>query len=196
MSQPTTYEQLIAQKLQELPVPDQADAIWATIEHQLNIEMPNGPSSGSGGLNNSNWWMGGTLFILLTAIIIYFFIAKENPRINKSLKDKPAVFKQEQPLENKPDTAILIVTPADAKIPEGKSSPEIDAPEIQEVGKNPVNEVEGIPPLQNIPNGPELRTRPADTVVTRKRPRGVKGITDADYRLTPSSKDSIRPKNE
>lgn len=47
MNHPTTYEQLIAQKLQEMDVPDQANSIWATIEQQLSIEMPT--DSGSGG---------------------------------------------------------------------------------------------------------------------------------------------------
>ncbi|HEY1010562.1 MAG TPA: hypothetical protein VGE58_10645 [Daejeonella sp.] len=185
MSQPTTYEQLIAQKLQELAVPDQADAIWATIEHQLNIEMPNN-SSGSGGLNNSNWWIGGGLLTLFIAIIIYIFISKQNPEREKDLEHEPPVIRHEQPLKNKETTPDHTTPPIKVNASKPVVVSEKITSEIREPEQLPAHETLKNEPVQKVTEEPLALPRPADTVITRKKPRGVKGISDADYRLVPS----------
>jgi len=187
MSQPTTYEQLIAQKLQELAVPDQADAIWATIEHQLNIEMPaNG--SGSGGAGNPGWWIGGgSLFTLFIATITYIITSRQHPETERRVIDKPAVIRHEQPVI-KADTSRHVILPieptknkpADVSVPA--------EPTQTEAGQPAATEIPAIPPVQKLTETSPVPLPPADTVTAKKKSRGLKGITDADYRIVPSSK--------
>ena len=40
MDQRLQYEELIAGKLQQLPVPDMQDQIWERIKFQLDLDMP------------------------------------------------------------------------------------------------------------------------------------------------------------
>ena len=196
MSQPTTYEQLIAQKLQELAVPDQADAIWATIDQQLNIEMPvNG--SGSGGLNNPGWWIGGSsLFTIFIATVTYIFISRQTLETERNVHDTPVSIEYHQPLENKEDSLSHTVLPMQIRKnkPSGVS------------GSDGSKKEEGVPaiteetvissPTQKTEELPAVLSPPTDTVLTRKKPRGVKGISDADYRLVPSRKDSLKRKDQ
>jgi hypothetical protein len=82
------YEQLIADKLQTLPVPDMADAIWARIQTQLDIDLP--ADDGSGGDNpapqapsgGSNLLGQIGLFIGIVALLTFFIINKKNKQEN------------------------------------------------------------------------------------------------------------------
>ncbi|ULQ56717.1 hypothetical protein KJS94_00725 [Flavihumibacter rivuli] len=118
MSQALPYEQLIAEKLEQLPpLPEMADAIWARIEKQLDDEMPtddtlpdNGPSgpiSGSGGLSS----LGRLGLLAIGAIILIYWlnyrkadlfspwvnpqeqldkpVAPENKAVSPGVKDAP-----------------------------------------------------------------------------------------------------------
>jgi hypothetical protein len=194
MSQPTTYEQLIAQKLQELAVPDQADAIWATIEQQLNIEMPNS-SSGSGGLNNSNWWIGGgSLFTLLVAIATYIYVSKQDLESEKPIKEKPAAIQHHQPLKNNEDMSSHKLSPIEIRQNKPTTAPEANGQEVEETEPSSVKETVESAPVQNVA-APAVLPLPPDTVVAKKKPRGVKGISSEDYRIVPSKKDIEKPKN-
>lgn len=81
MNRKTTYELKITDKLQELPLPDLEDAIWARVERTLDIDMPtddgggdSGPDTPFGGGGATG--VGGFIFSLffvaaVTAFIIY-----------------------------------------------------------------------------------------------------------------------------
>jgi len=193
MSQSTTYEQLIAQKLQELAVPDQADAIWATIEQQLNIEMPvNGP--GSGGLNNPGWGLGGgTLLTLFIAALTYIFISRQDLETERNVIDKPASIQYQKPAKSREDTLNQMVFPAEVKKDQPALIPGPGNKKEQEV---PALNEEPTVPAPKAAEVPAVVLPKADTVVAGKKTRGVKGISDADYRLVPSRKDSVKPKDQ
>lgn len=64
MSQKLPYEKLIAEKMQELPVPD-AEASWQKMKRLLDDEMPSG-----GGVKKrpgGGWWWKGGLIALISA---------------------------------------------------------------------------------------------------------------------------------
>jgi hypothetical protein len=196
MNQPTTYEQLIAQKLQELAVPDQADAIWATIEHQLNIEMP-GIDPGSGGPNPSSWWMGGGgLFTLFVAVVTYISVSNQNFESQRSIKEHPSSVQYPKPLKNKggsknasPPREGKLNEPAAIRPPAGESEV------AKEAGQPSVQDSTTKAQPEKLIIQPAEPARPSDTAGPKRKVRGVQGITDADYRLIPSVKDSLRRKN-
>lgn len=64
MSQKLPYEKLIAEKMQELPVPD-AEASWRKMKHLLDDEMPFG--GGSKKRPGGGWWWKGGLIALISA---------------------------------------------------------------------------------------------------------------------------------
>ena len=195
MSQPTTYEQLIAQKLQELAVPDQADAIWATIEHQLNIEMPaNGP--GSGGAGNPGWWIGGgSLFTLFIATVTYIITSRQHPETERHVIDKPAVIQHEQPVI-KEDTSRNVILPMEPRKNKPADVPVPAEPKKEEAEQAVVEEKLQSPPVQKLTEDVPAPLPPADTLVTKKKSRGLKGISDADYRIVPSSKNKGKTKEQ
>lgn len=194
MSQPSTYEQLIAQKLQELEVPDQANSIWATIEQHLNIEMPvNGPGSGGGSTNP--WWLGGgggSLLTLFVATVTYIIISKQKLERDRNLNDAPASIQYKQPSKTNQDTAKNAVPLREImqnKPPASKSNEQIQeavAPTSDSVSIAPVPKDVVTTPVQPVQK---------DTVPTTKKPRGVRGLSDADYRIVPDKADSSRRKN-
>lgn len=192
MNHPTTYEQLIAQKLQEMDVPDQANAIWATIEQQLSIEMPT--DSGSGGTNHSNWWIGGgSLLTFTVAVITYLFITKQNFESERNLKDKPAPVQYHQPARNNKDTLNHTMPPIEIR----KHKPVVvsETNERKETEQSSTKETVTISPAQKAVEAPAVPAPQPDTIATKKKSRGVKGISDADYRLVPSIKDSVKREN-
>ena len=90
MNQKTAYEQIITGKLHALPVPDMADAIWARIETQLDLDMPqtdppptNPPGTPSGGII-----LGGISIVFVIALITYLFFKKETN--NQPTSSQPA----------------------------------------------------------------------------------------------------------
>lgn len=189
MNQPTAYEQLIAQKLQELAVPEQADAIWATIEHQLNIEMPGG-DPGPGGGSHGNWWMGGgSLLTFFVAVITYISISNQHFDNQRHPREQPAgqhakpVKKdRKQPSENDRTEKL----PAKTFPPRTGSAPHREPADTDTVpaAKKP-----------EITAEPAMLPQPGDTIAPPRKPRGVRGISDADYRLVPAPRDSTRRKN-
>ena len=74
MNQKKAYEQIITGKLEALPLPDLADAIWARIETQLDIDMPEGDGGPGSGPSSGGGWIGGAgLFVFVAALITIFF---------------------------------------------------------------------------------------------------------------------------
>lgn len=219
MNDRLTYEELIAAKLEQLPaMPAMADAIWARISGELDREMPadeggdtgNGPSGGGFGFNTWLWPGAGLLLLALAGLIFY------------SQQDyAPAALmparKTETPLRQAPPAISLPGdgSPQDYRknrsnsVP-GRSSGDTTQVAPQEAGWLPppllridsgmANTVPDMPPDSgNHQPSPaagsgvqiEKSTIQQDTPVV-KRPKGVPGISNSDYRIVPGKKDSTR----
>ncbi len=194
MSNRQQYEQTIAGKLDALPLPDMADAIWARIEARLDAELPpdNGPGGHSPNFPAGGFFIGGLSIILLTVLYLLF---------------KPAPNNQ-QPQIDIPASNTTTVQPA-APLPQ--SSPPGNSSIVTAPAGNNAAGAPALPPIQqdsnlisNIPPAllPDTATQTAilpqvaavsppkkDTLPPAKKGRGVSGITDDDYRIVPK-KDS------
>ncbi|TWW01610.1 hypothetical protein [Chitinophaga pinensis] len=185
MNQKETYEIIIAQKLEQLPVPAMEDAIWNRISAQLDIEMPETTPPDNTPPDNSALLNIATLFVLLTALSCYLFIeffhqtpkAVTPPAIPATIiKDSiwhelpPALLPppDKQPVEKKktiePDTVNAV-------------HPVIATPIPDSIATDPPEQI--ITPPVIAPSPPVVDTTP------KKKPRGVKGLTDDDYRIAP-----------
>lgn len=196
MDQKAIYEITITDKLEQLTVPDMADAIWARIETQLDIDMPtdDGPSEPP---TKPSWGSDfglSLIFIAALISIIYFVNVKPNADKNDSVaspekptiisapgneKDKPPpssntgipsspTIRQNDPVNPFPGNSVITIIDS-----AGSASQTItDSAKGAPVGLTP--------PVVNPPA--------VDT--TAKKIRGVKGIQDADYRIVPVKTDS------
>src|SRR5215213_10042078 len=83
MNQKTTYEVTITSKLDQLPIPDLREAIWARIEGELDTDMPDDdggdtpPSSPRGG---KAWQYA---LPSLVVIIVTLFLIRPNQQNSK-----------------------------------------------------------------------------------------------------------------
>ena len=198
MNEKTAYEQLIAAKLQALPLPDMADAIWARIEAQLDVDMP--PDNNPGGGNAPNFPTGGIAWggisLIVVAVLYLFFSQTKKTDIPQNL-----------PASTTPVTTQPVTTPAN-------SPPSINMPvNATPAGTSTGPATNGLPtplldsntttsvaqPLftdstvlqEAAPPPTAIAPAKTDTVATVKKGRGVSGITDNDYRIVPK-KDSSK----
>jgi hypothetical protein len=202
---PTKYEVTIAAKLEQLPVPDMADSIWARIEMQLDADLPSDdgdnapsqdPTRGMPGMGK-----GFYLSLLAAVIIALVLIYTANKKDKKKINPVPAPFKTE------------IITPvADSgqsiPIPEEKNSPNIPAvvnkKDSSTLSVIPGNRIsfDSVSPkilpgqqpdspaiITSNPRLPSFDSLPPPPLI---KPKGVKGITDNDYRIQEGKKDSAK----
>jgi hypothetical protein len=91
MDQRLRYEQLISEKLESLPIPDMADAIWARIEAQLDIDLPTDEGGGTTpDAPSGPGMMGWGLSVVIIALITAFLINKNKPDLKDSNTKLPA----------------------------------------------------------------------------------------------------------
>ncbi|MFW2478106.1 MAG: hypothetical protein ACN4EP_14390 [Sediminibacterium sp.] len=209
MNNLTTYEQLIADKLQQLPVPDMADAIWARIEQRLNVEMPledGGNNTGSSSLPGFQFPGKGIVFLFLAALVSVLFYLNYRPTkqgqknhtpsntntisipvqdIYKTPEEKSAVQPAESMYTDKADLPIQYSRgdSFDTQIPASSTEP-----------ISIINEKATLPksaPVITIGQSiiPKNLTPIQDSGA--KKGRGVKGIGTDDYRIVPVKKDSL-----
>ncbi len=207
MNHLTTYEQLVANKLQQLPVPDMADAIWVRIEQQLDVEMPVGKP---GDYNNGNSSLPGFQFpgniifyIFFAALVsIVFYLNRPGQYTETSVEpssktttvptaDDRSQKKYASPLKQGEtiytDKADLSVDPVEEDIVTEKEQPFIINQTVEEK-ENEVVKKQEVPPL--IEAVQKKTTAPVQDSIPKKT-RGVKGITSNDYRIAPVRKDSL-----
>lgn len=201
MNSKLPYEKQIAGKLAELPLPDLEDAIWASIESGLDADFAMEESAVREKMTtekiriNKSFYKNGIIsFIVFVAVVVSIIIVKETKHKKQPQKDKifvPVPSNVEKPPENKKeavsdriplhknDTLIdfknekLKVDSVITIQPEPKST--ILIPLIDSVVK--VNQ-----PVKSLP-------RP-DSIL--KKPKGVLGISDTDYRFQLERKDSLK----
>jgi hypothetical protein len=201
MNHSSTYEALIAGKLEQLPVPDMADAIWARIEQQLDVDMPvndqTPPSGGNAGLR-----FPGTIFsVFLIALVSVVLLWKKN---NISVQ-VPSPQRYTQP------ERIQSVGVVDSIIPIHRIAPKNDPivlpvsavkqSDSSAILPAEVNNETVVPVVSSLPEKiskvesqsiPEInKTIPAPAVDSvAKKQRGVKGIPSNGYKIAPVKKNS------
>lgn len=207
MNQLTTYEQLIADKLQQLPVPDMADAIWARIEQRLDVEMPEDPS---GPFSSGNHSLPGfqfpghiILYCFLAALVsVIFYLnrpgqASADLPISSSDNINPSsVVNDDQKAPAPPERQQETIYKERANIPVDMFKEREVVEKEWPVSENPITEIKTteIPAKQET--SPISETILAKKVITQqdtipKKKRGVIGITSSDYRIAPVRKDSL-----
>jgi hypothetical protein len=193
MDQRTTYELTISEKLGQLPLPDLQDQIWARIETQLDTDMPTDDGGGAGPQSPDWRNLLGRIgpFALVVAIVTIFLLTRS------SSKQEPA---QSRQFPSTPVSQPVITSPGQP--PGNTSNVPANGPATNPFTTNPAPLSPGdtsssvttiLPglPLQDTGTAttpPVLVQAPPvlkDTTVPQKKPRGVKGINDADYKIVP-----------
>lgn len=208
MNQKTPYELQIADKLQQLPLPDLQDAIWARIERTLDIDMPTNDDDGGGGDGGPGsgpgtpWWgsgVGGFVFsMVVVAALTTFVIIKSlnSSNTNGPARDNTApnqyILPNSQADRPPPGTTAL---PARNQVPQRTNNP------VPVAGDSVLGQplVATPPPVQDtvaaIPTGivsppvTAVQQPSTDTTPARRR-RGVP-VSPNDYRIVPRA-DSTR----
>jgi hypothetical protein len=208
----TTYEEIITEKLEQaLPIPDMADAIWARIEMQLDA-TPDADGDASPSVESipAKAIMGKTLAIVIGGIltlIVLFILLKKNAKKREKTKEPPPVQQtiKVNPGISSPDTASntgSLIKPAaipDNPVKPGTISNSDATPFLKK--DSTFNQ-----PLQNIQKDstqsaiiPRTVTMPSDSGIIvappYKKPRGVPGISNDDYKILGGKKDSLIKKN-
>lgn len=205
MNNSPIYEQLIAQKLHQLPVPDMADAIWANIKTQLDNDMPTDdnnnppppstPNSPRRYLKRGIPWI--TAIIAFVAIIVINRQHKQDKKFSTPIipatKEQTSLPAKTNKPDNPNDKSNKTFNQAGNAVPNiivdsGQITPPQTAfpPIVVNNGvDSSLNHVANPKQLPLVANPPVLKN---DTTPVRKK-RGVQGITDNDYKIvTPPKK--------
>jgi hypothetical protein len=196
MNDKTTYEITITEKLQQLPLPNLEDAIWARVKAQLDLDLPTddggngGPDAPAG--SGSTW--GAGVFLFVAAIVAVFLLHKNEtqqpspaaPVQNSTTISSPA----QQPAADSTQTRRGVSTSPAQTIRPG------DQP--VSAALSPPGDSVSIAPLPVLPSvDSQQRTTLvlpppilADTTRPKPKTKGVRGLTDADYRIVPAGRDS------
>jgi hypothetical protein len=202
MNQKALYEMTITEKLEQLTVPDMVDAIWSRIETQLDIDLPTDegpaepPSSPPAGGGS---WIFPAFIIAVTAFVgTLYFTNRNNTAVGNDktpTRESPAI---SNPAGNNNATA----QPGPGILPRPRQPGENTSQGLPFFDSVPVNAGSGIqlPVADSLTNtgggsnvpviSPPLASDQPDS--NKKKSRGVKGITDDDYRVVPARKDSTR----
>ncbi|HLP37041.1 hypothetical protein [Lacibacter sp.] len=195
------YEEQIAGKLAELPLPNLQDAIWSRIENMLDaddalegneIEEEEVINEVAGNVRKINKKTIALLIII--AVIISLILVKKQK--NKQLQPRQSEIINivpQQPVNIKQKESVL-VKPV---LPDIQKSRLVLVDTIQQANNSFDTSVREITPVVNPPVADsrvkmvtlEIPSSKKDTVI--KKPKGVPGISDSDYKLKAIAKDSI-----
>jgi len=197
----TPYDQLMAAKLDQVPVPDMADSIWTAIDTQLGAPAGVPPQKRVKTFNHKSWYgFLGTM----TAITLLWWgykhmhhtpsnkppqkiqpATKDSPVIadsntisypvkKRNSHDKPATVKDPMPFQNIPNNGAVTDSTFKQDLP-----PVHPDTSLLRTNSVPLRHVDSV--SVNAPPG-------------KKKPKGVKGITNDDYKISVSN-DSTRKEN-
>jgi len=185
-----TYELTITSKLEALPLPNMEGTIWSRIEAQLDIDMPTNDGGGNTPPPKSpiNFgWLGGAGLLCITAIIISLFSLTQSSEREPSSTTSSQEVSQEQQ-----DSFSNERPPPSASPPRSpKASPNVTSNNpnstVTSADSNTTTNV--VPSLlkdsSQIQPAPPIAIAPQKDSIPPKRSRGVKGISDSDYRIVP-----------
>lgn len=215
MNQLLQYEQLLAEKIQQSPVPDMADAIWANIELELDKDLPddsgNEPPSSSprgGGAPGTSFYFYIVTSVVITALVLTFVWMQgnnkaEQPSVLPPAREIPSnstpVIDSSSPpaIDNTQQIAPLISPRIDSSNTNA-AGPIINSAFTDSLLNQPIGRMEtdsvtikdnaglGAPVTLAIDSAMKQKETPL------KKPRGVKGITDDDYKIKTEKKESLR----
>jgi hypothetical protein len=198
MNKKTTYELTIADKLQQLPLPDMEDAIWARIKTQLDRDLPEDDSGGSNTPQapSGGWmWRAGLLAFVAAFLTVYLLTKKSETPVSPQTIQQP-VNTNSTPLAPSAPPSSQRTTNSQNWPPsvpqEGKTVPIPFEANKDSMLSPPLAQQ----PLSDTQAGVTALVPPPllqDSVLKPKpKSRGVKDISDADYRIVPTKKDSTR----
>jgi len=210
------YEQLIAAKLEQVAVPDMSDSIWAGIEEQLDAP-PGGRGAGDGGsgFRVPGWW-GIVAVAVVVGLLLWYFgrkgtVAPPPPRALPT-QQAPALDREDSV---EPAESGRSVGPGRVETGGSRNKPVGSIPAVQTDSllfhRVPVDSVrvdslvrQAAPPAKvdspalqrNRPMLPDvdLYSTPVVPSPGVRKHKGVKGISDDDYKLS-AGKDSARKRN-
>lgn len=200
MNKTTPYEDLIAAKLEQMPVPDMADAIWDNIAMQLDagVDIPEAKPTPKYKGKIAYGFLGA---IIIAALIYWYYhtqhqtpanttTPKAPPAIEKTtpLIDSPAVIDNNIEKKNAPILPVIIKKDSAFSPVHAPDSVHVDSITIAPLTPEKIDSF--VSSHQKIPE------RVFDSIYqmpVRKKPKGVKGIKPDDYRLD-VNKDSIPKK--
>ena len=191
MNKQMTYEITIKKKLENIPVPDLSELIWARIENELDTDPgdssdnnPPSPSSPTGGI-----MLGGTALLFIMALTFYFLTKKPNdiPQIDKVQTTLPV---QNNNQVNSPGTNANVQTntrPGNIKQENiADTSTQVEIPfTSQSIVNDSIVKTE-------IAQGNEIPLtlpKTMDTIPVKKT-RGVTNISNDDYKIVPKNDSS------
>jgi len=195
----TPYEQLMAAKLDQVPVPDMADSIWAGIELQLNAGA--GVPAKKPVPKFKAWvWYGAIVVTIVTTVVLVWL---RYTHIRRTQDNTP---KQTQPVIQQPrpvtDSVTLPGPVKEKSILPAPVNKRKDSPSIKDSAANVIDSavrqrlsptVADTPVIQNgrmvVPPllVDSINTKP---LIPQKQ-KGVKGIGENDYKIV-AEKDSTK----
>lgn len=211
MDNKTPYEILIAKKTEALPVPDMIDSIWAGIELQLDAGTP--PDGGEGGNNpvpakpvKGLPGAGNGLGLFFTAAVVisvglvwmYSGSKKEDAKVAPApiiAPVSPEVLNDSNIISKQPDEKITPASKPPVKDRKDTFNSNALLKRIDSLNKGVIPYIKLDPPVVLDSN---IIKQPLDSskiLPTLKKPKGVKGIKDSDYKIVTENKDSVKKKN-
>lgn len=198
MNKTTSYEKLIAAKLDEIPVPDMSDAIWSGIEAQLNEVVPSSQEVRMPKFKGKGLFVSAGACITAT-VMIFYFASRHQPKKTSPEKPLPPVQNNvtvtdtlfladsvkkitfpTRPLKINKDTILLNEVQQNGTTGDSTSAA-ISLPEHQDS-----SHLESFLPAPVIDSGYQ-----SPPPIRIKKPKGVKGITDEDYKISTKRDSSI-----
>ena len=205
MNTPSPYDQLMATKLDQVPVPDMADSIWSAIDMRLDATADVPKKKTFQKIKGKGWYgFLGTVTVVTLLWWGYKHMNHTPPQHKPTQKTLPAV--KDSSAATDSNTIInsvkkinIPVKPVTVK----KDSIRMPLPlPLQNIPNNSavVDSIskQGLPPIHIDSSLFHINSVPVPHVdsVSNKPPsgkkhKGVKGITDDDYKIS-ASKDSTR----
>ena len=211
----TPYEQLLAQEMEQLPLPDSMESIWAEIETQLDVELPAGdgknppPRKPAPARRTTRIVRHWRLFVIAGVVVVTLFLLVQKNKRQRN-PDRGRIIVPEQQTVNPDSVAPLeppaVPTPVNPSINDKKIQPSSGKPAVKDtVSVIPPDTPFLIPPPVFIDTAanrpvsspliiPDKTPAPKPPVKEpenqgRKR-RGVPNVDDSDYKLVPVRKDT------
>ena len=191
MNKQMTYEITIKKKLENIPVPDLSEMIWARIENELDTDPgdssdnnPPSPSSPTGGII-----LGGTALLFIMALTFYFLTKKPNdiPQIDKVQTTLP-VQNNNQP--NSPvSNANVQTNTKTGNIKQENIADTSTQVEIPFTSQSIVNDSIVKTEIAQGNEIPLTLPKTMDTIPVKKI-RGVTNISNDDYKIVPKNDSS------
>lgn len=194
MNQELPYELTIREKLEQLSAPDMVDAIWLRIEAQLDLDMPTDdgpteppPTPGSGPLT----WISSIVLLVIFTTFITRFINQQNssPATEQQIIPENSILQH----NNEPPPGPIPLDNNNRRIPDTDERADFPAqltePDSTELAIAILKE----PALQDddsVAASPALKQPIPKPDSTSKKSRGVKNLSDEDYRIVPKNDSS------